>query len=663
MCGIAGLLNYNLPLNNLDVLKNMLSQIEYRGPDESGIYIGEHIGLGNVRLSIIDLIHGKQPMSTPDEDLWIILNGEIFNYIELRKELKESGYQFRTNSDTEVLLLLFKEYGENCLARLNGQFAFAIWNKNNKELFLARDRVGIRPLFYSSINGNFIFSSEIKSLFKFLELKPEINYQALSQVFTFWTTLSPNTVFKNIYELPPGCYMKVNPSGQQIKRYWQLKFPSRNQNHELDDLNRAMEEFESLLSDAVRIRLRADVPVAAYLSGGIDSSATTYFIKKAAPDMLTTYSIGFSDAEFDETPYQKEVSSWLGTSHIAFKCYNEDIAINYPQVIWHSEIPLLRTGPVPMYLLSKNVHQNKIKVVITGEGADEMLAGYNIFKEAIIREFWSKQPDSKYRPLLLQKLYPYLSQFQGRNKKILKFFFGYKLQETNSPFYSHFIRWNNAEHLKAYFSKDFKNNIADKDPLDYLFSQLPVGFESWDLLSRAQWLESSIFMSGYLLSSQGDRVSMANSVEGRYPFLDYRVIEYCANLPGNFKLNGLTEKYILKKLMRDRLPEKIINRPKQAYRAPIARSFLKTNAPDYIQDYLSTNKIMDFQIFNVDLVHKLIERMNLNHTISEIDNMALAGILSTQMWIDYFINKKTPFKTNRLKSDCRIIFDRALINY
>jgi asparagine synthase (glutamine-hydrolysing) len=659
MCGIAGILNYSESIAKPALLQQMLDQIDYRGPDESGIYIGKYVGLGNVRLSIIDLTSGQQPMTTINEDLWIVFNGEIFNYIELKEELINLGYQFRTNCDTEVLLLLFKHYREKCLTKLNGQFAFAIWDNQEKELFLARDRVGIRPLFYARVNNTFVFGSEIKCLLEYNGIKPEIDLESLNQVFTFWTTLTPNTVFKKIYELPPGNYLKINQQQTIKKQYWKLEFPSIDSLNSSMNLDDALCQFEELLTDAVKLRLRSDVQVAAYLSGGIDSSATSYFIKKIEPGVLNTYSIGFTDSEFDETLYQQEVSRWLKTLHVAFECRSEDIATFFPKVLWHSEIPLLRTGPVPMFLLSKNVHQNGIKVVITGEGADEMLTGYNIFKEAIIREFWAKEPGSKYRPLLLQKLYPYLDQFQGRKRNMLKFFFGYKLQETSSAIYSHMVRWKNSEHVKAYFSNDVKNLLTNSDPFSGLDACLPRDIGKWDLLSRAQWIETSIFMSGYLLSSQGDRMAMANSVEGRYPFLDHRLIDFCSKLPGKFKLNGLTEKYLLKQLMYSKLPERVIKRPKQAYRAPVAKSFISNSSPEYVKELLSEKRVNEMGIFNYGLIKKLVSKIDSGNLPTEIDNMALAGILSTHLLHDIFVNGNNHYRDHKLSSNCQIIYDKV----
>jgi asparagine synthase (glutamine-hydrolysing) len=660
MCGIVGIYSSLDTIRNSEsLLTRMLSRIQYRGPDESGIYVNNHAALGSVRLSIIDIQSGQQPLSSEDGKYWIVFNGEIFNYIELKADLKHLGYSFRTESDTEVLLKAYIEYGSECLNKLNGQFVFAIWNNETKELFLARDRVGIRPLFYTAIyNNTFLFGSEIKTLLEHPDVNPEIDPASLSQVFTFWSTLAPKTVFKGIFELPPGHFMKISKGNKVIQSYWSLRFPIEKADYFNGTIDNASEELEKILTDAVRLRLRADVQVAAYLSGGLDSSATTALIKKVAPETLQTFSIRFEDEEFDETSYQQEVSKYLGTRHTAFTCTRQDIGNYFPQVIWHSEIPILRTAPVPMFCLSKKVRENNIKVVITGEGSDEMLAGYDIFKEGIIREFWSHQPDSKYRPLLLQKLYPYLAQFNGKNKRMLKLFYGYQLQDTGSPFYSHILRWRNTSSIKNFFSDDMKSNVAGLDHYKEVKRMLPSDFDNYDMLNKSQWLESSIFMSSYLLSSQGDRVGMANSVEGRYPFLDYRVMEFAAKLPPGFKMHGLNEKFILKRMMNNRLPDSVLKRPKQAYRAPIASSFFSSSAKEYVLDLLSEHDIKQTGIFSYALVEKLINKISEGGLVTEMENMAIAGILSTQIIFHQYILRDNFRPSIPQLNNCRIIHEQ-----
>ena len=657
MCGIVGYYGCLDKGQSVNILRKMLTRIKHRGPDESGIYISDNIGLGSARLSIIDLVKGTMPISNESESLWIVFNGEIFNYIELKEELSERGYRFKTDSDTEVIVNLYEEYGPEFLHKLNGQFAIAIWDKKKEELFLARDRVGIRPLFYTELNNSFVFVSEIKALLEFPEINLEISPKSISQYFTFWTSISPNTAFKNVFELPPGTYMTINSDGKKTTTYWELPIYKPN-NYKYDNLDEATKEFEIIFSDAVKLRLRADVPVAAYLSGGIDSSVTTSFIKSISPNNLQTFSIGFEDKDFDESVYQTIASNYFNTQHSSITCHNEEIANNFKDVIWHSETPLLRTAPTPMKLLAKNVRDHNIKVVITGEGADELLGGHHSFKETKIRHFWAKDPQSKYRPLLLKKLYPYLPHMNKASNNMLKMFFGYKLNETSSPIYSHLLRWNNTSRLNNYLSDSFKESIGDYDPIDEFEKKINSKLENYDYLSKAQWIEMNMFMSGYLLSSQGDRMAMANSIEGRYPFLDHRVIEFCMQLPPDLKLNGLNEKYLLKKMMKGRIPNSILERPKQAYRAPIKGAFVADHLPDYLKKMLSEKQITSSGIFNWIDVSKLLKKIRTKKMISEIDNMALAGILSTQILVDFFVNKSI----HKLEDKDLVVLDKIIID-
>jgi len=295
-----------------------------------------------------------------------------------------------------------------------------------------------------------------------------------------------------------------------------------------------------------------------------------------------------------------------------------------------------------MYLLSKKVRESNIKVVVTGEGADEFLGGYNIFKEAMIRRFWAKDPQSKLRPLLLHKLYPYLQAMKGMNLSALKMFFGYRLNDTSDPLYSHLLRWHNTSRIRSFFSQELKDAVEGYDPVSDVYPGLPGDFMKWGGLSQAQYLEATIFMSGYLLSSQGDRMAMANSVEGRYPFLDYRVMEFSAALPEKLRLNGLDEKYLLKKMIAGRIPESILKRPKQAYRAPIAKSFFGPSAPGYVADILSTNAVQSGGLFDADRVNALIGKVRTQQMVSEVDQMAIAGILSSQLLHELFISKPMP---------------------
>ncbi|PRY97363.1 asparagine synthase (glutamine-hydrolyzing) [Marinilabilia salmonicolor] len=647
MCGIAGFFgNIGEEKYSHSVLNKMLSRIRHRGPDESGVFLSPLMSMGSVRLSIIDLASGQQPLCDDTGRYWIAFNGEIFNYRELRIELEKLGCNFRTNSDTEVLLFAFREYGTDCLNKLNGQFAFAVWDTLEKRLFLARDRVGIRPLFYTFSGEHLVFGSEIKALFEFPGLHRKLDEFSLQQVFTFWTSLSPRTAFEKVNELPPAHFMIFENGHVKLKRYWTPVFSST-ENSFKGTMNEAGEELESLLNDSVALRLRADVPVGAYLSGGLDSSVIALLIRNQVPEgLLETFSIGFSDAEYDEGSYQDKMVELLKTRHHRAYCSQDDIVNGFPEAVWHAEMPLLRTAPLPMKQLSGLVRQNNIKVVMTGEGADEMLGGYNIFKEMEIRRFWARNPDSVIRPLLLGRLYPYLPQLRKMGPNALKMFFGYRLQDTDSVLYSHLLRWNNTSKIR----KMMRNNSSgNQQMIGHLEQILTPVLERQSDLGKAQFIESEIFMSGYLLSSQGDRMAMSNSVEGRYPFLDHRVMEFCHSLPDDFKLRGLKEKVLLKHQFKNRLPDDVVNRAKQAYRAPLATPFLRSGTSGYVSELLSADICKAAGIFDEKAVEMLLTRLRKSNNYSEVDQMAFVAVLSTHLLWKQFVDEFKPLSPEEIR--------------
>ena len=625
MCGIAGVLNCQSghPPRE-EQLRQMLAMIRHRGPDQFGIYLDEQVGLGSARLSVIDLSTGQQPICNEDGTLWIVFNGEIFNYLELRPELEARGHRFTTETDTEVLLHLYEEFGPACLGRLNGQFAFAIWNSREQSLFLGRDRLGVRPLFYTQIDGALVFGSEMKAILADPRVTTEIDPIALDQVFTYWSTLTPRTIFRGINELPPGHYLLARRGKIAVTRYWQLSFESRP-----CCVADCLDEFRALLNDATQIRLRADVPVGAYLSGGLDSSIIASLVRGYAGKHLRTFSISFSDPRFDESEYQRQMADFLGTEHQVVIATHADIGRVFPEVIWHTETPLLRTAPAPMFLLSKLVHDSCFKVVLTGEGADEFLGGYDIFKEAKVRRFWAGQPDSRRRSLLLTRLYPDIDLSSG--SAFLAAFFRQGLAETDAPYYSHVLRWRNGRRSRRFFSGGLRHSVETGLREQAHGVEYPKDFMKWGPLERAQYLEVSIFLSQYLLSSQGDRVAMAHSVEGRFPFLDHRVVDFCCRLPSKVKMRGLTEKYLLKKLGCELVPAEIWRRKKQPYRAPIHPSFFNERTPEYVRENLAPKQIEATGLFDPVAVTQLVNKIERGLPIRETDDMALAGIISTQL--------------------------------
>lgn len=657
MCGIAGIFNMiGTDGVSLNALRSMLGALIHRGPDESGCYLDDHVGLGHARLSIIDLPGGTQPIHNEDRSLWIIYNGETYNYQELRRQLQQKGHRFYTATDTEVILHLYEEYGADCLSRMNGQFALAIWDAKERRLFLARDRVGIRPLYYTVLDNTLIFASEIKAIFVNKVISRAIDPVAMDQIFTFWTTLSPRTIFKDIYELPPGHYMKISNDRIILKKYWDIPFYSSSE--QLDTAPAEIcEQIRELMLDAVRIRLRADVPVGCYLSGGLDSSAVAGMVVRNFDRDIRTFGIRFEQKEFDEGEYQNQVVSWLKAKHTEITATNEKIGTFLPMCLWHCEKPVLRTAPVPLFLLSELVNQSGLKVVLTGEGADEVFAGYNIFKEAKIRRFWSRYPGSQGRAELINKLYPYIFD-NPRLKYSMQRFFARDLDKADDPLFSHLIRWGNTSRIKMFFSAELRDAIGDYDGYQQVRENLPPNYKKWDYLSKAQYLEISIFLSNYLLCSQGDRVAMAHSVEIRLPFLDPRIMELMARVPAKWKIIGTNEKYLLKKTFLNILPDQIVRRPKHPYRAPIRQSLLNGKNAQYTKEMLSERALKKSGLFDINKVTKFLWKIRDMDNPSEIDCMALVGVLSTQLIHHQFIDN-FPTKTDSMTPG-NLIIDKRL---
>ncbi len=640
VCGVAGYCGVDSSEDvGRSILTDMIGALRHRGPDDAGAYVDGNAGLGHARLSIIDIGGGHQPMSGERDATWIAFNGEIFNYVELRQELIAEGVQFRTQSDTEVILRLYEKLGGRCVEKLNGDFAFAIWDRTRRELFLARDRMGVRPLFYTTVGGTLYFASEIKALLAVPGVSAELDPIALDQTFTFWFPLAPRTHFKGISELPPGHILVARDGRTEVSAYWRLDYPEADDPLDGDEAA-ITEEVRALLVDATRIRLRSDVPVGSYLSGGLDSSLVTAMAKALQPDRLTSFSIAFEDAEFDESAFQDHMVKALATDHHRFGCGTRDIAEIFPSVVRATERPMLRTAPAPLFLLSRRVHENGFKVVLTGEGADEVFAGYDIFKESAVRRFCARQPGSHSRPMLFKRLYPYLPGLQNQQPAYLEAFFKARPEDLHDPLFSHLPRFRNTSAAKVFYSPEMARELQGYDALAELRERLPQDFSRWHRLSQAQYLEAAHLLPGYILSSQGDRVAMAHAVEGRFPFLDHRVVELAARIPPRLKLKGLREKHILREAARDMLPTAVGNRPKQPYRAPDAQAFSDPSAPAWIASSLSAERVREQGYFDATAVAKLDAKRRAGRIAGYRDTVALTGILSTSVWHDSFCQRK-----------------------
>jgi asparagine synthase (glutamine-hydrolysing) len=646
MCGVAGIVAFGAAAEppDRDALLRMIGALRHRGPDEFGLYLDDRAGLGHARLSIIDLSTGQQPLSNEDDTLWLVFNGEIFNYIELRRELEALGHRFRTRSDTEVIVHAYESWGEAAFARFNGQWAVGLWDARRQRLVLARDPYGVRPLYVCRHAGRLYFASEVKAIFAADASIPRaLDPVGLDQIFTFWGPVAPRTVFSGVSEIEPGTTSVFDGRGVATSRSWRPCYPVAGEGF-AGSLDEAAAAVREALEEATRLRmLRADVPVGSYLSGGLDSSLVAALGLRAKGEKFSTFSLRFEDAEYDETEFQRLMASYLGSDHHEVLVTRRDIAEVFPEVVFHAERPILRTAPAPMYLLSRLVRGAGIKVVLTGEGADEMFAGYDLFREAKVRRFWARDPDSTLRPRLLGRLYPYLARSPVSQQAMARQFFGTNLGAWREPGFGHEVRWRSTSALGRLFSPELAAATAGVDVRGDLLRALPAEFPRWSPLAQDQYLEIRTLLSGYILSAQGDRMLMAHSVEGRFPFLDRRVSALADSLPPSYKLRVLEEKHVLKRVARDLVPEAILGRKKQPYRAPDALALVDAAARTWVEEVASERALAEAGIFDVRAARALLEKCRARAAagqFSNADNMGLVGMLSAQLVHDRFIRRR-----------------------
>jgi asparagine synthase (glutamine-hydrolysing) len=608
----------------------MAAALRHRGPDGHGWYAGPRVGLAHVRLSIIDVGGGAQPLGNEDGTVLVVYNGEVYNYLELHAELAAAGHQFRTRSDTEVLVHAYEQWGTAMLDRLNGQFAFAIYDRRTETVFLARDRFGVRPLFYSIAGGDLWFASEMKALFAGGEVHAEPDPVGLDQVFTFWAARPPRTVFRGVQSLEPGCFAVWKDGQLRHGRYYELDYPEA-----AEEPADAVPGLRALLASSVGLRLRSDVPVGGYLSGGLDSSISCALAARESPYPLRTFSVTFEDPQLDERDFQLLVAHELHSHHFVQGIGPGDVAAVFPDVVWHAESPLVRTAPAPMYLLARLTRQHDIKVVLTGEGADELFLGYDLFKETALRLFCLRQPQSQSRPRLFERLYPYLDA-RGRRGDFWRRFF-LDAGTPDDPLFSHLPRFRLTARIKDFYSADLRASLAQTDPLEELRASLPRRFSAWSPLNRAAYLEMVTLLSPYLLAAQGDRMSLAHGVEGRFPFLDHRLFEVAARLPTQSKLRGLREKAILRRSVRDLVPPSVQQRPKQPYRAPDVPAFFSPEPVDYVRELLDERTLARTGLFEPKAVAGLVRRGMGGLATGFRESQAVVAIVSAQLWHQQYI--------------------------
>jgi asparagine synthase (glutamine-hydrolysing) len=637
MCGIAGYvaLRDDVAPPDLESLTAMAGAMRHRGPDEFGAYRDRWAGFAHARLSIIDLASGQQPLSNETGRLWIVFNGEIFNYLELKDELEARGHRFKTRCDTEVIVHAYEEWGDEAFRRFNGQWAVALWDADERKLVLARDPYGVRPLHVCEHAGRLYFGSEVKAIFAADPAIPRaFDPVGLDQILSFWGPVPPRTVYQGISEVEPGGVRTYHRGAVRTAWAWTPSYPADGHDGFRGSLEDAVVAVRDALEQATSLRmLRADVPVGSYLSGGLDSSLIAALGLRAKGGQFSTFSLRFADAEYDETPFQRQMVEYLGSDHHEVLVSRDDIARVFPDVIYHAERPILRTAPAPLFLLSKLVQDNGIKVVLTGEGADEMFAGYDLFREAKVRRFWARQPDSPHRPRLLGRLYPYLARSPVSQGAMTRQFFGHNLAAAAEPGFGHDIRWRSTSALRRLFSSDVLAATAGRDVRAEFLATLPPAFGRWSPLAQDQFVEIRTLLSGYLLSAQGDRMLMGHSVEGRFPFLDRNVAALADSLPHAYKLRVLDEKHVLKRVATDLVPREILERKKQPYRAPDALAFAGARE-DWIEEVGSEHALADAGVFDPSAARRLLQKClgrGEAGQFSNADNMAVVGILSTQL--------------------------------
>jgi asparagine synthase (glutamine-hydrolysing) len=643
MCGIAGTYTRRGEGADRPLLLTMAGELRHRGPDGTGLYLDGRFGMISNRLAIVDLAGGDQPLSNEDGRYWVMQNGEVYNYVELAEELAALGHRFQTTCDTEVIAHAYEEWGVTCLDRLNGDFAIAIWDRQREELFLARDRFGVRPLFLADYGGDFCFASEAKALLRHPRAHRDLDPAGLVESFVLWTSLPDRSAFAGVRELPPAHYVVVGPDGLGPEtRWWDLDFSEPDSPASDVEL---IDELRALLEDATRLRLRADVPVAAYVSGGLDSSAIAAIARRQMDEPLVAFGVGVTDPHFDESDYQQRIAAQLGIDFHQTIVDSNAIAELLPRAVELSEKPTMRTALTPLLRLAASVQDAGLKVVTTGEGADELFAGYDIFREDKVRRFWAREPSSELRPLLLRRLNRFLAADLAKSGAFLTSFYRRRLLEVDDPLYSHRLRFENTARCLRLFQPDVVERAArDRDSTEELCNRLPEGFAGFSPLGRAQYLEIATFLEGYLLHSQGDRMLMGHSIEGRFPFLDYRVAEHAARMPAGLRLRGLEEKYALRKAVEPYLPEEIHKRPKRPYRAPIAEVFAGPHAPDYARALLEPRRLADAGLLDATAVGRVTEKFAVTggRGVSETDEMALVGALSVQLLYERFVAQPQP---------------------
>ena len=626
MCGICGIFDLNGHPIKTELLERMIKVIHHRGPDGDGRYVEKEVGLGHRRLSIIDLGGGAQPISNEDGRLQIVFNGEIYNFIELRNELEAFGHVFRTKSDTEVIIHAYEQWGEDCVRRFNGMFAFAIWDKQKREVFLARDHLGIKPLYYVQVGSRLLFGSEIKSLLQDAECPREMNLESLAELFTFRFVPSPKTVFKGIFKVPPGHFMRLTKKGVEIKRFWNW-IPKIRENWREGDL---VEEYQTLFEDAVRIQLRSDVPLGLFLSSGVDSGVLLAIMSKYSSGPVQAFTIGFKGGEkTNEVEDARATAKDFGADHYSMMVGSDDYEKYYERYMGDVEEPVGHEPAAAFYFVAK-ITSERVKVALTGQGADEPWAGYDRYKGVKLSQIYSRMPG-----FVTNGIVPAIAKMTGRSERFKRGVASLSEQDMLTRFakvYSFFGADMKAQLYKGALLKEFN---ADHFGTRKAIGHLQGDVKNLDPISQMLYIDTRANLPDDLLMV-ADKTSMANSLEVRVPFLDYRLVEFVESLPPSLKLRGFTGKYLHKKAMLKWLPREVVYRKKKGFAHPIAH-WLRTSMRPLVEDCLLSKDSFIGRYFDQNYMRTILER---DRDGKEAYMRHIYLLMSLELWHREFLSKQ-----------------------
>lgn len=602
MCGIVGAIHFNQQPVGADVIEQMANTLKHRGPDDAGVFVDGMVGLGHRRLKIIDLSPaGHQPMCNEDGTIWVTYNGEIYNFLELRPELIHRGHTFSSQTDTEVIVHAYEEWGEHCVEHFNGMFAFALWDSRHKKLVLMRDRLGIKPLFYYFDDGKLLFASEIKAILKHPDIIRELDHSAIYDYFSLDYVPSPKTPFARIRTLLPGHWLIVQDGGMKVTQYWDVCFSDSSQTR---TERQYIEEILSLIQDVIRRRLVADVPLGAFLSGGLDSSAITYFMKQLGHGPLKTFCVSFPETSYDESAYARVAAHHVGTEHYEVSCTPADFRNLLETIVWHADNLTADISMIPMYLLAK-LAREQVTVVLSGDGGDELFGGYLTYQADVLARYYRRLPNWLRRHLLrpLVAALPNSSRKQSLDYKLKKFIEGAELPPDEAHYTWRTI-FSDKEKPQV-LSRDFLKTIQEVDTAA-CYRRYFSNAKAFSEMDRIFYADFKVFLPDSILPKV-DSMTMAHSLEARVPFLDYRLVELSANIPEGLKIKGLDTKYIFKQAMARYLPRQIVFRKKAGFHPPMAYWF-RHELRSFVNEVLCSETLHSVGILNVPYIEELKQR-------------------------------------------------------